>query len=366
MPWNWELSDWPNWTYDPALIAEREKKFLLSAGENHAYLKLVEQEARNEWMVDICCTEGVESWRIEGELLDRTSLQKSIRREFGLESDEKEREKEKRAAFLLYDVYKKYAEPVTDAMLFSWHCKMFEGKSRIENIGTWRTHPEPMQIVSNRLGNARIYFEAPPSHRIPFEIQRYLDWLNGPSLTLPILVRASLSHLYFEAIHPFEDGNGRIGRLLVEKVISQSIGHPILIALSQGLEKRKKEYYKALGSTNCNLQADAWIEFFSKSILQAQEEALQLLLFLMAKTQFFSRLAGELSARQEKALRKMFAAGVEGFKGDLSAEKYIAITKTSRATATRDLNDLVEKGALVKRGELRHARYTLKINQLTH
>ena len=171
-----------------------------------------------------------------------------------------------------------------------------------------------------------------------------------------------MAHVYFESIHPFEDGNGRIGRALIEKVLSQEVGRPILISLSKTLENRKKEYYLALEKCNRTLYIQEWLLFFADALLQAQKGSLDLLSFLMKKNKYLSSLSGHINARQEKVLARMFAEGPSGFKGGLSAENYLSITKTSRATATRDLIDLVQKGALVKTGELRHTRYNLNFN----
>jgi Fic family protein len=189
----------------------------------------------------------------------------------------------------------------------------------------------------------------------------FISWFNSKSNSLSILGRAAIAHVYFESIHPFEDGNGRIGRVLVEKVLSQGIERPILVAVSKVLEKRKKEYYSALERCNKSLDVGHWVEFFADVILQAQEESMRLLHFLIEKSKMLTKLSGSLNPRQEKTLLRIFAEGLDGFKGGLSAEKYIAITKASRATATRDLADLVQKGALVKTGELRHSRYWLNI-----
>src|SRR5262249_19254401 len=153
--------------------------------------------------------------------------------------------------------------------------------------------------------------------------------------------RAAIAHVYFESIHPFEDGNGRIGRVLIEKVLSQGVGQPLLIAVSKVLEKRRKEYYAALERCNQTLEIEHWVSFFADVVLQAQEESMNLLYFLIEKSRLLTALSGQLNPRQEKALLRMFAEGPSGFKGGLSAENYIAITKTSRATATRDLVDLV-------------------------
>jgi Fic family protein len=247
-------------------------------------------------------------------------------------------------------------------MFYKWHSRLFNDQSHINDCGKYRTHHEPMQIISNRYDSPKVFFEAPPSMKIPHEMAMFVKWFNSTSLSAPILGRAAIAQVYFESIHPFEDGNGRIGRVLVEKVLSQGIERPILIAVSKVLEKRKKEYYAALERCNRTLDVGHWVEFFADAILQAQEESMTLLYFLIEKSKMLTALSGQLNPRQEKVLLRMFAEGLNGFKGGLSAENYIAITKTSRATATRDLNDLVQKGALIKSGELRHTRYDLSLS----
>lgn len=150
--------------------------------------------------------------------------------------------------------------------------------------------------------------------------------------------------------------------MLVKKILSQAIGHPALIAVSAVLERRKNEYCLSLERCNRCLEVDPWIEFFANAVLQAQTKSIQLLEFLIQKTKLFNSLSGQINLRQEKALLRMFAEGPSGFNGGMSAEKYIAITQTSRATATCDLNELVEEGALLKTGRLRYTRYHLNFS----
>lgn len=365
MPWNWELPDWPIFRFDPASIAQKERQFLLNAGNACAVLKNIDKQEQGQFIVEILSSEGSESSKIEGEILNRESLQSSIRQHFGLKSVQKRSgDKEKRMADLLCNVYESFDQPLTHEMLWKWHFKLFGDHSHITDSGKYRTHPEPMQIISHRYDNPRVFFEAPPSKKIPKEMTTFIKRFNSQSATESILGRAATAHVYFESIHPFEDGNGRIGRLLVEKVLSQGIGTPVLIAVSKILERRKKEYYAALERCNKTLEVNDWVLFFSDVILQAQEESLNLLYFLIEKAKMLNALSGQLNPRQEKALLRMFAEGQTGFKGGLSAEKYIAITKASRATATRDLTDLVHKKALIKTGELRHTRYTLNLQSL--
>ena len=164
------------------------------------------------------------------------------------------------------------------------------------------------------------------------------------------------------SIHPFEDGNGRIGRALVEKSLAQSLSHPTLIALAYTIERSRKAYYGALERNNKDIAITHWLTYFAQTILDAQGNTIKRLDFYVEKAKLYEKLRGRLNERQEKAIARLFRAGVDGFKGGLSAENYISITRTSRATASRDLQDLVEKGALTRTGELRHTRYHLNIS----
>lgn len=362
MKWNWQLPNWPHFSYDPDPIAQKEQKFLMGIGGASAYLKLVGEKESSQFVVEILNLEGLESSRIEGEVLDRESLQSSIRRYFGLDQGRKKEDKEAGIANLLCSVYETYNQPLTHEMVFDWHYHLFKDQAHIEDCGKYRTHSEPMQIVSGRHDLLKVFFEAPPSAKVPHEMEHFIEWFNSSQDS--ILGRAAIAHVYFESIHPFEDGNGRIGRALIQKVLSQGVEQPVLIAVSTILEKRKKEYYAALESCNKTLTVDHWVEFFSDVVLQAQEDSMKLLFFLIQKSKMLTALTPQLNQRQEKALLRMFSEGPSGFKGGLSAENYIAITKASRATATRDLAHLVDLGALVKTGELRHTRYWLKLPDL--
>lgn len=363
MPWNWNQPEWPKFTYDPALIAHQEKQFLMRIGSACAFLKTIEAKDFKRFVVEILSIEGQESSKIEGEILDRESLQSSIKKHFGIKASKKETQKETRMAAVLLAAYESFDQPLTHKMLYDWHLKLFDHDHDIDDIGKYRTHKEPMQIVSSRYGFPKIFFEAPPSSKVLKEMQRFVAWFNSSDPDNHILGRSALAHVYFESIHPFEDGNGRIGRILSEKVLSQAIERPVLIAVSRVLEKRKKEYYAALEKCNKTLKVDHFVQFFAEAILQAQEESLSLLTLLIEKSKMLSKLAPLLNPRQEKVLLRMFSKGIEGLKG-LSAENYISISKASRATATRDLTELVDMGALYKTGSLRHTRYFLNIKGL--
>lgn len=363
MSWNWELPNWPKFNYDPDRILHLEKQFLLNIGSASAYLKTIKNEKDYyRFIVEIFSLEGVESAKIEGEILDRKSLQSSIKRNFGLTANSTpEKKKESCMADLLCNVYKSFDQPLTHELFWLWHSMLFKGETSLTDYGKYRTHKEPMQIVSSRYGSLRVFFEAPPSKKVFHEMTAFIDWVNSSANFKSILGKAAIAHVYFESIHPFEDGNGRIGRILVEKILSQGVGRPIVIAISRTLEKQKKKYYSALEKCNRNLDVQEWVEFFVKAVLKAQKESMDLLYFLIKKSKMLNSLSGQINPRQTKVLLRMFTEGPDGFKGGLNAENYIAITKTTRATATRDLTDLVKKKALFKTGKLRHTRYWLNL-----
>lgn len=238
------------------------------------------------------------------------------------------------------------------------------GRTDIETIGGYRQHTAPMQIVSGRLDTPKVFYEAPPSNLVESEMNRYIDWFNSTlEGGISSVVHAGIAHLYFELIHPFEDGNGRIGRSAAQKSLAMSSGQPLITSLSRVLESDKKAYYRALERANSSLDITEWLLYFSQKIIDSQLYVQQLVGFIIAKAKFFQQHSGILNERQQKVILRVFREGLHGFKGGLSAENYIRIAQTSRATATRDLQELVLLGALRKEGKLRHTRYYLSLDE---
>jgi Fic family protein len=268
---------------------------------------------------------------------------------------------------MMVDLYQNFAAPLADKTMLDWHKMLLSGDSEIKVIGGYRTHADAMQVVSGPIHKRTVHFEAPPSSRVPREMKRFITWFNetapGAKNSLPPLTRAGIAHLYFVCIHPFEDGNGRIGRTLAQKSLAQNLNQPSLIALAYTIERKRKDYYAALERNNKDTEITGWTTYFANTILEAQNNTIKRVDFYVTKAKLYERLRGQLNERQEKAIARMFREGLDGFKGGLSAENYISITQASRATATRDLQDLVEKGALTKTGELRHTRYHLNLTQ---
>jgi Fic family protein len=366
MTWNWEKFDWPIFTWNPARLEKAEEQFLIGGGILVGTVKHLPEEDRQQLTVDAMSTEAVTTSEIEGEILDRASVQSSIRRQLGLAIDERRvRAAEQGIAEMMVDLYRSFSKPLSQEMLFRWHEMIVAGRRDLQDVGRYRTGTEPMQVVSGRIGAPRVHFEAPPSPRVPSEMTHFLEWfaetLRDGQRPLPALTRAAIAHLYFESIHPFQDGNGRIGRAIAEKSLAESLGQPTLITLAATILLRRKSYYEALEAANKQNEITNWVAWFAGIAIEAQRRTIVLVEFLIDKTKLLDRLKGELNERQTKALLRMFREGPEGFRGGLSAGNYAKITGASPATTTRDLSDLVAKDALTREGELRHARYHLNV-----
>ena len=187
MPWNWELPEWPHFYYDSELIAPLEKQFLIKTGCSLAFLKSIDEIERKQLIVEILTTEGTESSKIEGEILDRKSLQSSIKRHFGLQTDLLKQQSSKEAGMgdLLCSVYELFEQPLTHEMLFQWHALLFkEG-------GSYRSHQEPMQIISSRYGSTKVFFEAPPSKKVLSEMNLFINWFNQSKGITPLTWQSS-------------------------------------------------------------------------------------------------------------------------------------------------------------------------------
>ena len=368
MKWNWQQPDWPQFRWESAPLAALEAQFLQQAGILIGSVKHLADDDRAAITIDIMTGEALKTSEIEGEVLNRDSVQSSLRRQFGLEiGDRRIPPAERGIAAMMIGLYRDFAKPLTDETLFAWHRMVVSGRHDIESVGSYREHADAMQVVSGFSHKPKVHFEAPHSKDVPQEMQSFLSWFaatspDGPK-PLPGLTRAGIAHLYFVSIHPFEDGNGRVARALAEKVLSQAIGQPSLIALSDVIQRKRAAYYDALEAANKHNEITAWLTYFAETVLDAQTHSLTLIDFLITKTQFYDRFRGRFNERQARVIARMFREGVDGFTGGLSAANYITITGTSRATATRDLQQLVSMGALGQTGTLKSTRYYLDLGK---
>lgn len=365
-PWNWQQPDWPAFSYDSRRLAGLEAQFMRQSGVFTGAVRHVGDADQQQLTVELICDEAIHTSEIEGEVLNRESLQSSICRNFGLTTDHRRiPPAEQGIAQMMVELYRQFDTPLSEELLHHWHRLLMNSMRDLQDVGSYRTDSQPMQIVSGPLHEPKVQFEAPPSKSVPQEMSGFIKWFarTAPAgkTPLPPLTRAGIAHLYFVSIHPFEDGNGRIGRAIAEKALSEGLGQPTLTALSLTIHRARKSYYDQLERSSRSNEITDWLVYFATTILAAQAEAQRLVDFIIAKARFYDRLGDQFNERQEKAITRLMCEGPTGFEGGLSAKNYIAITGASRATATRDLQDLVAKGALSQTGELKGARYHLHL-----
>jgi Fic family protein len=366
MRWNWQQQDWPNFSWDAPRLQKAEALFLEGAGIAIGVSKHIDEADRGALSVELMSHEAIDTSAIEGEALDRDSVQSSIRRHLGLAGDQRRaKPAEAGIAEMMVDLYERVGEPLHESTLHQWHRLVANGRTDLADIGCYRTGGDPMQIVSGPLHRPKVHFEAPPAAQVDQEMARFLAWVEqsgpgGPS-PLPSLTRAGLAHIWFESIHPYEDGNGRIGRAISEKLLAQGLPTPVVTGMASTLLAHRKAYYAALEHAHGTLEITGWLLWFSANAIEAQRRALQQVEFVLAKARTMDSLRGKLNSRQERALLRMFTAGPDGFVGGLSAANYMTLTGAPSATTTRDLAALVGLGALLRTGEHKATRYQLNI-----
>lgn len=354
--YNWQQADWPHFQFSLDIAADDLLLFSEKLGRVSGIWDALPSTARMDTMVEIMLAEAIKTSAIEGEYPDRNDVLSSIRKNLGLHENIAYIKDRSAAglAELMIDVRNSFKDPLTEVKLFAWHKMLLTGNTTLLT-GSWRTHTEPMQVISGPLGKQKIHFEAPPSEAVPGLMKDFIQWFNdtapgGIAEIRKAPVRAALAHLYFESIHPFEDGNGRIGRAIAEKALSQTIGRPVLLSLSRTIEANKKAYYANLETAQRSNEITPWVNYFIQTTLVAQVEAERQIDFTLRKARFFDTYKEKLNERQFAVINRMLEEGPDGFEGGMNARKYIGITKTSKATATRDIQELVEAGVFLRKG----------------
>jgi Fic family protein len=384
MNYIWQHKQWPNFVYDSEKLSALAYQYAKQTAKLSGSLLQTDLDDALTAQLDLMVDEAINTSLIEGENLNPASVRSSLQNYLNLTPTpiNVADAKAEGLAALIVDVRKSFHKPLSKELLFNWHQMVLVGfEDSILNsdltVGQWRNSPEPMQIVSGPIGYERVHYQAPDSKDLNQLMTDFLAWFNDSftdnptSQPIPGVIRAGIAHLWFEVIHPFDDGNGRIGRAIIEYALAQDLGAPVVLSMSTHIEKNKKAYYQHLNQASCcdvselddsnALDITSWLTWFIETLIAAQEDAESKMEVIFQKTQFWQRHKNtDLSERQIMALNKIFKAGKEGFPNGISAQKYSALAKCAKATATRDLGDLVTKGCLSVQGVGRGVRYFIR------
>jgi len=344
---NWPIFEWNSEKLLPLLSYVRNRQ-----GKLIGKMGALGFELRNEANLEILTQEIIKSTEIEGEFLDREQVRSSIARRLGLEISGlvySERNVDG-IVDLMIDATKNYDQELDKERLFSWHNALFPtGQSGIYKIivGNWRDDSTgPMQVVSGALGKEKVHYQAPPAAQLENEMRIFFDWFNLEQNT-DLVLKSAIAHLWFVTLHPFEDGNGRISRALSDMLLARSDEQSYrFYSMSTQIRKERNSYYDLLEKTQkSGLDITSWLEWFLKCLLHSIENSETLLEKIIYKHSFWlkhSRL--NINDRQRIILNML----MDDFEGVLNTTKWAKIGKCSQDTALRDIQDLIEKGILIK------------------
>lgn len=364
----WQQPGWPVLQYDRARVGVEVALARRAQGVVEGKLAALGFEQRQQLAAEAWTQEAMATAAIEGERLDLQAVRSSVARRLGV-ADLQGAHAPRHIDGLLDimdDAVNRASAPLTHERLQAWQAALFptgfSGMRKI-GVGAYRQHAEPMQIVSGRAGHETVHYEAPPSAAVPVEMAQMLAWFNTRAEP-ESLIQAALAHVWFETIHPFEDGNGRVGRVLIDLVLARDAGEVSrLIRISQQLLEQREAYYTALAQAQHGpLAVTDWVVWFVAQVRLACEQASAVIDLSLAKARFWSEHRDkDLSARQRKVVNTLLDAGPGGFAGGMSTKKYESLAATSRATASRELIELEALGLLGSAGAGRSTRYYVKL-----
>ncbi len=368
----WQLAKWPSLHFDEAALAAPLASARREQGKVLGLFRAIGLPAESEVVRDIWIDEAVATAAIEGEKLDLEAVRSSVMRRLGLE-DSRGRVSRSVDGLLdmMQDATSAYRKKLDEDRLARWQSALFPGGTsglRRIAVGRYRDHEDPMQIVSGPVGREKVHYQAPPSAGVAKEMRRFLKWWEDsrPGGGVPVdgIARAGIAHLWFETIHPFEDGNGRVGRATIDMALAQDVDSPLrLYSTSSQLMAQRKAYHDALNTAQRGpLDITPWVRFFIEQFRIACVTSQQVIGTAIDKNRFWAAHAQHgINERQRKVVKRLLDAGRARFEGGMSAEKYGHLTGASKATATRDLVQLQKLGLLVTTGQGRGTRYWVNV-----
>lgn len=346
----YELTNWPHFTWDTAQIAAPLAEVRYNQGRFLGSIEALGFKLQDEATLNTLTLDIIKSHEIEGEIINHEQVRSSLARRLKIDIDTHlpiDRYVEG-VVEMTWDATQNYMTPLSPERLYTWHAALFPtGYSGLVKIqtGTWRDDIQgPMRVVSGHYGKERIHYQAPPAVLVPQEMTLFLNWFNAEN-SLDHIIKAGIAHLWFLTIHPFDDGNGRIGRAISDMVLARSEKHRFY-SLSSQIQLERQEYYKHLENTQKgDLDITSWLYWFIGCLNRAIIGAEGTLENVLQKARFWQNHATtELNEHQRKMINKL----LEGFEGKLTSSKWAKICKCSQDTANREINDLISKGILTR------------------
>ena len=346
----WQQPTWAEFKWDNERLITLLSDVRNLEGRIMGLMEGVGFNVQNATSLDVMVEDVLRSSEIEGELLNADRVRSSIARHLGLNTEglpEPDHYTEGVVQVML-DAVRNSNQPLTHERLFNWHAALFPtGRSGMYpiTVAAYRKGTEPMQVVSGAMGREKVHYEAPASEAVPAMMDEFLKWINEESGIDPIL-KAGVAHLWFVAIHPFDDGNGRITRIITDMLLAKADGMPHrFYSMSAEILRERKGYYAALEKTTTGtMDITHWLEWFLQTLRNAILRSETMVRRVVKKSLFWQRNSDvSMNERQVKMVNRLW----DGFEGKLTTSKWAKMTKSSQATALRDITDLLDKGILI-------------------
>lgn len=370
--WIWQQPDWPNFNWQADRLAPLLRECVQAQGRLMGMASSVGSSLSAQSELDALLQNIVTSSAIEGESLNVGSVRSSLARRLGLEQLDGDHvsQRSEGLAQLMLDATQQFAQPLTLERLLEWHAWLFPDQeadfsAHSVRVGALRGD-EPMQVVSGRLDRPTVHFEAPPRLGLEQQLNTFLTWFEDSRSQeqLDPLLRAGIAHFWFVTLHPFDDGNGRLTRTITDLALAQGEALAIrFYAMSESILEDRAGYYRVLEtSQKATTDITEWLEWFLKTLLRSLQQAMTRIESVLGKARFWQvHRESTLTAEQAKVLNRLLDGGERGFEQGISAAQYQAVAKVSKATATRHLSELLDKGCLRRLpGGGRSTRYQIR------
>lgn len=373
----WQYPGWPKLVFDAVALANDLDLARLQQGRLLGLLDAIGLSDSREIARELWVQEAMATAEIEGEKLNLDAVRSSVAHRLGLADAPTHDQHVDGLVDVMQDAANDYQSVLDADRLCRWQSALFPGGTsglRRIAVGRYRDHADPMQIVSGRQGHEFVHYTAPASSRVADEMALFLAWFEDTRTKINVtpnlngIARAAIAHLWFESIHPFEDGNGRLGRAIVDIALAQDLGAPArMFGMSRQMLAVRNAYYDVLSQAQGGaLDVTPWVQWFVRTFAQSCVLSQAMVKQAVDKAKFRLRAAGFLlNERQTKVLNRLLEAGSRelggGFLGGMTAEKYSKITGTSKATATRDLSELLSQGLLTVEGVGKATRYAVNV-----
>lgn len=375
----WEDKTWPCFLLDTEVIKPRLKNVLGLQKQLIGKAKDLPKGLGKQAEMDALIQDAIKTSQIEGETLNVSSVRSSVAKHLGLDQAglTPGNHQTENLVAMLCAATDNLDQSISQQSLCEWQAALFPEPSIIRNLAIGELRGDaPMQVVSQKGNRETIHFEAPPKSRLQQELDEFIDWFNlEQPLDMHGIVRAAVIHLWLITIHPFEDGNGRVTRALTDRALAQDEKTSIrFYSLSAAIESNRAAYYEILENTqSCKTKTQQqddnatniteWINWFLEILALAMQQGLQRIERVINKTRFWQTYSQTvLSERQINVLNRLLDGAGEEFEQGINASKYQSLAKVSKATATRDLAELLAKGCIKQLpGGGRSTRYTINI-----